>query len=65
MQPLRIFSVIPKLPPELDPLWFLAYNYLFAWNADSSALFLDLDSALWEKSYKNSVWIMTHTSQDR
>ena len=65
MQPLRIFSVIPKLPPELEPLWFLAYNYWFAWNDDISALFSDIDPGLWEKSYKNPVWMLNHTSQER
>ncbi|MDL2207922.1 DUF3417 domain-containing protein, partial [Desulfovibrio sp. OttesenSCG-928-M16] len=43
MQPLRIFSIIPKLPPSLDPLWFLAHNYWFAWNNDIEALFSDID----------------------
>ena len=65
MQPLRIFSVIPKLPPELEPLWFLAYNYWFAWNDDIATLFSDIDPELWEQSYKNPVWMLNHTSQER
>ena len=65
MQPLRIFSIIPKLPPELDPLWFLAHNYWFAWNNDIEHLFSDIDPQLWEDSYKNPVWMLNHVSQDR
>jgi len=65
MQPLRIFSIIPKLPPELDPLWFLAHNYWFAWNNDIERLFSDIDPQLWEDSYKNPVWMLNHVSQDR
>lgn len=65
MQPLRIFSIIPKLPPDLEPLWFLAYNYWFAWNHDIEALFSDIDPELWEKSYRNPVWMLNHVPQDR
>ncbi|MDL2266416.1 alpha-glucan family phosphorylase [Desulfovibrio sp. OttesenSCG-928-G15] len=65
MQPLRIFSIIPKLPAELDPLWFLAHNYWFAWNNEIEELFADIDPALWEESYKNPVWMLNHVPQER
>ena len=65
MQPLRVFSIIPKLPPSLEPLWFLAHNYWFAWNNDIEALFSDIDPKLWSDSYKNPVWMLNHVPQDR
>ncbi|MDL2316221.1 alpha-glucan family phosphorylase, partial [Desulfovibrio sp. OttesenSCG-928-A18] len=65
MQPLRIFSIIPKLPASLDPLWFLAHNYWFAWNNDIETLFSDIDPDLWQQSYRNPVWMLNHVSQER
>ena len=65
MQPLRVFSIIPKLPPELEPLWFLAHNYWFAWNNDIQELFSDIDPELWEQSYQNPVWMLNHVTQER
>jgi starch phosphorylase len=38
MQPLRVYSVVPKLPAKLKPLWELAYNLLFAWNDDIASV---------------------------
>ena len=65
MQPLRVFSIIPKLPPSLEPLWFLAHNYWFAWNNDIETLFSDIDPKLWIDSYKNPVWMLNHVPQER
>ena len=65
MQPLRVFSIIPKLPPSLEPLWFLAHNYWFAWNNDIETLFSDIDPKLWSDSYKNPVWMLNHVPQER
>jgi starch phosphorylase len=65
MNPVHIFSIIPKLPPDLAPLWILAYNYWFAWNNDIEDLFRDIDPFLWERSYKNPVWMLNHVSQER
>lgn len=65
MQPFRIFSIFPKLPLSLDPLWFLAHNYWFTWNNDIENLFFDIDPQLWLESYKNPVWMLNHVSQER
>ncbi|MDR0826398.1 MAG: alpha-glucan family phosphorylase [Desulfovibrio sp.] len=65
MQPLHVFSIIPKLPPSLDSLWLLANNYWFAWNNDIEDLFKDIDRDLWEQSYKNPVWMLNHVPQER
>ncbi len=65
MHPLRIFSIIPKLPEQLEPLWFLAHNYWFAWNHDITTLFSSIDPDLWKESYHNPVWMLNHVSQAR
>lgn len=55
MQPLRVFSVIQKLPPKLEPLWELAYNSWFSWNSDIEDMFAQIDQRLWRECYKNPV----------
>jgi starch phosphorylase len=65
MYPLHVFSIIPKLPSALEPLWFLAKNYWFVWNNDIEDLLRDIDPVLWETSYKNPVWLLNHVSQER
>lgn len=65
MQPLRVFNVIPKVPSELDPLWQIAHNYLFAWNSHLADLFIYIDPDLWNRSYGNPVWFLNHVSQSR
>lgn len=65
MQPLRVFNVIPKVPAELEPLWQIAHNYLFAWNNQLVELFTYIDPELWEQSYSNPVWFLNHVSQSR
>ncbi len=64
MQSLQVFSVIPKLPESLAPLWSLARNYWFAWNYEIEALFSQIDPALWQKSYYNPVWFLNHLPQN-
>ncbi|MFP4070406.1 MAG: alpha-glucan family phosphorylase [Desulfovibrionales bacterium] len=63
MQPLKIFSVIPRLPKELSPLWELAYNFWFEWNHEISDLFAQMDQVLWRKSRRNPVWFLNHLPQ--
>ncbi len=63
MQPLRTFSVFPKLPKQLEPLWILARNYWFAWNHGIEALFADIDPEMWKACDKNPVWMLNHASQ--
>jgi starch phosphorylase len=65
MHALQTFSVIPNLPPSLEPLRFLANNYWFAWNNDLERIFADIDPQLWLESKKNPVWILNHVSQER
>ena len=39
MQPMRAYSVIPRLPKSIEPLWDLAYNLWFNWNSNIAELF--------------------------
>lgn len=63
MQPLKVFSVVPKLPEGLEGLWELAYNLWFSWNDDIAALFSQMDQRLWVESYRNPVWFLNHVPQ--
>ena len=65
MQPLQIYSVIPKLPKSLEPLRELAGNFLFAWNDEIRNLFARIDPDLWEESRTNPVWFLNHLPQSR
>ncbi len=47
MKPLRMFTVAPALPPQLEGLRELAFNLRWAWNHDTIELFRRLDSDLW------------------
>ena len=63
MQPLRVYSVVPKLPAKLKPLWELAYNLLFSWNDDIVTLFAQVDRKLWRECYGNPVGFLNRLPQ--
>ncbi|SDB51281.1 starch phosphorylase [Desulfonatronum thiosulfatophilum] len=63
MKPLHTYSVIPKLPPNLDALWDLAYNVWFDWNHEVTGLFSLIDPKLWAKSYGNPIAFLNHLPQ--
>lgn len=65
MQPLRRYSVIPRLPQRLMPLWDLAYNLWYAWNDDISDIFRGIDHSLWNDSQENPVYFLNHLPQER
>ena len=58
MKPIRVFSVVPSLPPELEDLRELAYNLRWAWNHEAIELFRRLDSDLWESSGHNPALML-------
>ncbi|MFZ4693709.1 MAG: alpha-glucan family phosphorylase [Verrucomicrobiia bacterium] len=59
------FSVVPNLPPRLEPLRELAFNLWFSWEPDATALFRDLDPELWERCYHNPVRLLQRVRQAR
>lgn len=63
MKPLQIYSVIPKLPENLQGLWDLAYNLWFAWNHEVVDLFSLIDPKLWARSYGNPLWFLNNLPQ--
>ncbi len=63
MRPINVYSVLPKLPKRLLPLWELAHNCLFSWDSNIESIFIQIDQGLWQKSYRNPVWFLNHLSQ--
>jgi len=63
MQPLRVYSVVPKLPVKLKPLWELAYNFWFSWNTDITELFAQVDQKLWRECESNPVAFLNRLPQ--
>ncbi len=55
MKPIQTYSVVPKLPRNLKPLWDLAYNFWFSWNDKVGDLFSRIDARLWRESDGNPV----------
>jgi len=65
MRPLKVYSVIPRLPEELMPLWDLAYNFWFTWKHEIAELFSQIDYGLWRRSQQNPVWFLNHLEQEK
>ena len=63
MQPLRVYSVVPRLPKQLEKLWDLAYNFLFVWNNDISSIFSSIDQSLWRDCQQNPVAFLNNMPQ--
>ena len=49
------FTVLPKLPENLEPLLDIAYNLWWSWNPEAVALFRLTDQELWDKVKHNPV----------
>ena len=65
MQALRVFSVVPKLPPRLEPLWDIAYNLWFSWNDELTNIFTTIDHTLWVECDQNPVALLNRLPQRR
>lgn len=65
MQNFFRYSVIPQLPPALEPLREMAFNVWYSWEPDCTALFESLDPDLWEKCYHNPVQMLQRVRQAR
>lgn len=64
MKPILTYSVVPKLPKNLKPLWDLAYNFWFAWNDRIVDLFARIDARLWRDSGANPVAFINRLPQE-
>jgi starch phosphorylase len=58
MRPIRTFTVVPSLPPELEHLRELAYNLRWSWDHETITLFRRLDRSLWEETNHNPVLML-------
>ena len=65
MKPLRQLTVVPTLPPNLEPLRELALNLWWTWDREALDLFRHLDAGLWEKTYHNPVAMLGQISQEQ
>jgi glycogen phosphorylase len=63
MKPICTFSVIPALPPILEPLRELAYNLSWSWHHATIELFRRLDSDLWETTGHNPLLMLGAVEQ--
>jgi len=65
MKPIRTFTVVPVLPPALERLRDLAYNFRWTWSHDVISLFRRLDDELWEATGHNPVLLLGRIDQAR
>jgi starch phosphorylase len=65
MLPIRTFSVIPSLPPQIEGLRQVAYNLRWAWYHEAIELFRRLDRDLWESSGHNPVFMLGAIEQSK
>ncbi|MFN2555361.1 MAG: alpha-glucan family phosphorylase [Nitriliruptorales bacterium] len=63
MKPIRTFTVVPTLPPALEPLRELAMNLRWAWDPDTVDLFRRLDPDLWLEAERNPVRLLSSLEQ--
>jgi len=62
---LRRFTVVPRLPPALEPLRELAHNLFWAWTPLARELFVRVDPVLWEDVRGNPIELLSRVSQAR
>jgi len=60
-----IAELAERLPPALQPLARVAYNYRWTWLADGDAVFRHLDAAAWQRSENNPRRIIESVSHSR
>ena len=65
MKPLKTYAVVPKLPPELEPLRRVVYDLHWSWNHAAIGLFRRLDGDLWEATGHNPVLMLGSIAQDK
>ncbi len=65
MPTLRYFTVVPRLPAELEKLRELAYNLWWSWAPAGQELFVRLDPGLWEAVHGNPIEMLASVDQGR
>jgi starch phosphorylase len=64
-RPIRTFTVLPQLPPRLQPLQKLAYNMWWCWNHEAAALFRRIDPDAFEALDHSPVKLLGYVDQAR
>src|SRR6476646_7631581 len=64
-RPLRTFTVLPNLPPELQGLQQLAYNLWWCWNHDAISLFRRIDEQSFDRAEHSPVRLLATIGQER
>ena len=62
---IRTFTVLPRLPENLQPLHKLAYNLWWCWHPEAIALFRRIDPDLFESLDNSPVRLLGATPQER
>ncbi len=65
MHPIQTFNVVPKLPPQLEPLRELARNLWWTWEPRARALFREIDHNLWNKNNHSPIRSLQLSKQAR
>lgn len=65
MQPLRSFTISPRLPENLQLLKKIAYNLFWSWDHDAQDMFRRLDREMWEETDHNPVKMLGQVRQER
>jgi len=63
--PAHAFTVIPRIPERLQPLFRVAMNLWWCWDPEAIDLFRHLDRMLWERCYANPIRMLALVSQER
>ncbi len=59
------FTVTPRIPDRLQPLFRIAMNLWWCWDPEAIDLFRHLDRMLWERCYANPIRMLGLVSQER
>ena len=65
MIPAHPFTVVPRIPERLQPLFGIANNLWWCWDPEAIDLFRHLDRILWERCYANPIRMLELVSQER
>jgi starch phosphorylase len=65
MRKIFTFTVVPSLPPRLQPLLEIAYNLWWSWNPEAIELFRRVDTQLWDELRHNPVLLLGNISPER
>src|SRR6185437_6913191 len=65
MKKLHRYEVQPSVPAPLEPLFDLAYNLWWSWNAPARDLFARVDPELYERVSENPIALLRRAPQER